>query len=285
MIRSIPLFLAGSLLASLMQAQIPNGGFESWASMGAFQDPTDWVTMNALTFPLSGDLSCEQGTPGAVGASYVKITTRNVTGVGVMDGFIFSGDPTSGLDGFPWTTRPPALNGKWQYNTGTDQAMIFVTLSKWNPGIQDIDVVGTGVVQPMGVQASWTNFSIPITYFMVDDPDTARIVIWSSVGATVAGSTISVDDLSFGVSTGMAEATSGPDLNLYPSPAGNMLNVRSTQRLLEVTVLDMSGRAVRQVPMNDLLGTVDVSTLVPGVYVAQVRMADGRLSRRTFVKD
>jgi hypothetical protein len=271
------------LSSSAALAQIPNGGFENWTNFGTYQDPTGWSSLNVLSVTLGGPVSCEQ-VPGATGTYGAKVTTVNIPGVGLLPGLLIIGDPDAGSDGFAFTTRPAALNGKWRTALGSgDQASVTVTLSRWNAATQERDVIGTGASVVSTNVAAWTNFSMPITYAGAADPDTASIFIISSLGASVAGSSISVDDLSFGAAVGISENFLGT-VDVWPVPSTDVLNVSASLAFRTVELIAADGRLVKQVAsLNDRL-QLDIADLERGAYVLVARMADGSSFHRTVVK-
>jgi hypothetical protein len=285
MMRTLLLASAATLLATAAQAQIPNGGFENWTSMGTYMDPDSWITINALT-ALGGSPSCEQGSPGAVGAHYAKVTTRTITGIGTIPGVLISGDAMSNVDGFPYTTRPSSLTGKVQYSpVGTDMGLIAITMSKWNTVTGQRDAIGQGTYTAVASISSWTTFSAAITYTSPDDPDTATISIISGTSTTVAGSSLWVDDLGLSTGSGIAEASAAVQFSLYPSPATDLVQVNAAAPLSRATILDMEGRTVHAERASSNQLVLSVADLPAGLYTVEVRTADGRVARKRLMKD
>lgn len=265
-------------------AQVPNGGFEDWTSAGDFNDPDGWVTFNSITFMLGGVLCCEEGTPAPQGDTYVHLTTRFVDGAGVIPGLMYTGASADAPQGFPHAERSSTLTGQWMFDIlGDDMGVITVTLTRWNPETQQRDDVGSGAAMAMGAQGTWAPFSMDIEYTSALDPDTATIYMISSTNASSAGSTLSVDDLAFGASTGV-QAAERAHFSLAPSPATDVLRVTSTEGIAGVSVMDLSGREVRTIATNGLPAVLDVAALPAGTYVARVRFTDGRLTARPFIK-
>ena len=278
------LLLAATALFSIPAlAQIPNAGFENWYQVGSYQDPVGWVSSNEGTTAEGAGLSCEKGTPGAVGSSYAKLTSRTVTAIGVIPGQLVS--DANDMDGFPYAARPAALNGQWKYAVQpNDAGVIIVTLTKFNASTQEDDAVGFGLVNVEGSQANWQNFSVPITYSSADTPDKALIIIMSSFFAGVEGSTLSVDDLGFGNATGIDETASLPELTIRPTLTTDLLTVITATPMAEISVMDMTGRSVKAVSVGQAEVEVQVSDLPAGRYFLSVRMNDGRRNIRSFVK-
>ncbi len=271
------------LTATAAQAQIPNGGFESWTDAGTYMDPTGWASLNVLTSTF-GEISCEQGAPGAVGNFYASITTVDLPGVGLVPGLLLSGDAAASTDGFPYTSRPQALNGQWQYAPGgEDQGSIVVSLSRWDEALGERVIIATGFGATFGSITSWTDFSIPLEYADEQNPDSASIVILSSTGTGVAGSTMWVDDLSFGTITAVAEVTAGA-LSTFPVPAVDELTVTAPAAIQELSLWSMDGRLVLSARPSDLRTTVSVSDLPSGAYAVQVRLSDGRTLRQVIIR-
>lgn len=264
-------------------AQIPNGGFEQWSPSGSgFNDPNGWVTGNLTTWSLGESLMCEQGSPGPVGSYYAKVTTRNVVGVGTLPGLILAG--TAENPGFPYAQRPEALNGTYQYNIPSgDLGSMTVSFSKWD-GSQTQAVGGAFVSIQPGTQSSWAGFSAPIIWYTTDVPDTATVTILSSSGSPTAGSTIWVDDLSFGAATNINEQVGAPTFSVAITPGAGRLTITADANMSVTELIDARGRVQRSVTINGLRGELDVNGLANGLYVARVRFADGNVTSRPFIK-
>jgi len=263
-----------------MLAQIPNGGFENWTTVDGHLDPDDWITTNDATAPF-GVISCEQGTPGAVGTAYAKITSHLFPGTpNVIPGFLSVGDLDAETAGFPYTERPAALNGSIQYAIQPgDQGTITVGF------ILNGAAIGAAILYLNGTQSGWTSFSMPINY---DDgtthPDSAYINISSSGSPGMDGSTVSVDNLTFGSVSGIQEMQEPVELHIFPTVTSDVLNIVAGQPLAHVDILDMTGRALMDQGTNAENITMNVSDLNTGRYLVQVYLADGRRLVRSFVK-
>src|SRR5687767_15043411 len=99
-------------------AQIPNNGFENWSSPNGYLVPDAWGNLNIITNP-SGIYTATRVSPGMVGSYYLDLTSRDVPGRGIVPGIVTSGPIDTitykPISGFPYTQRPDALKGKWQY--------------------------------------------------------------------------------------------------------------------------------------------------------------------------
>ncbi len=270
-------------IPSALCAQIPNAGFEQWTPSGmGYSDPDGWITWNVISWPLGAVLSCEQGSPGSPGSYYAKVTTRDIPGVGILPGLIFTGGQTSA--GFPYTARPDALNGKYQYNIpGGDGAVIAASFTKWVGGEQTS--VGGGLLSiPPGSQSSWASFSVEIAWFTADTPDSATVTVMSSTSGGVAGSTVSVDDLSFGAFTSVSEVPASTPLQVSMAPGTGVLWITTGNQMAELEVMDTSGRLHARQALRGPVAQADLSGLADGPYIARIRFVDGTYASRKFMK-
>ncbi|MBP6697939.1 MAG: T9SS type A sorting domain-containing protein [Flavobacteriales bacterium] len=280
-------FLASvaALTIASTSAQIPNGGFETWNTVGTYDDPAQWITFNGLTSLAGADPSCAQGTPGAVGNYYATLTTRNTT-FGLFAGSFSVGNPTTGSTGFAFTSRPDALTGQWQYAIQpSDSGFVGVYLTKWNTSTMHSDSIGGGVGYAIGTLSGWQPLNIPLEYFSAVNPDTAYVFVTSSLNSPVDGSFIKIDDLGFGAATSLAEQDQVPDLRIYPSLATDLLHVAADGPIAFVKVMDLTGRTVLEKPVVAERTTVQLADLPAGRYFMHVRMQDGKRQVCSFVKE
>jgi hypothetical protein len=272
------------LLGAQVFAQIPNASFEEWIDYDEYEDPAGWSSLNIVSAIFGGDLSCEREIPGAVGSTGVRISTVAIPGFGVLPGLMLAGEPNAAFDGFPYTQRPASLTGQWKAAVQPgDEAIVTVTLSRWNATEDERDIIGYGQLTVTGTVPNWTSFTVPIDYFLPLDPDTASILIGSSTGDGVAGSSISVDALAFGGATGISEAFQGV-VSVFPVPALDVLHVNADALVRHAQLWTSDGRLVREQGVNADRLVLAVGDLPSGAYVLVARMGDGTLLRRTVLK-
>lgn len=272
-------FLISAVAAS---AQIPNAGFESWSTTGGYSNPDSWGTLNAMTTSMSV-YTAEKGMPGSPGTSYLKLTSKTVTGMGVMPGIAATGtinmSTMNVTGGFAYATRPANLTGSWQYMamSGSDQGLIAVYLTKWNSTTMMRDTVANALRSLSGMAMSWATFSIPLTYKKGFAPDSALIVMSSSGMTPADGSYLFVDNLAFAGSGPTAISSTESIINnvtLYPNPAKDKLNIsysikeggNHTIQILDLLGKTVSNQTVRAVQGNNRI-SIDIPTLVAGTYL------------------
>lgn len=264
---------------------IPNNGFETWNNPNGYNVPDGWSTFNDLTTSLN-IYTCTKGVPGSPGASYIKLTSKSVPGMGVVPGMAVAGamdlSQTSTLGGFAYTDTPTALNRKWQYMaSGADMGYISVTFTKWNSGMNMREVVGEGYVDLEGMEMSWANFSIPITFTSSEAPDTCSITLSASGDIPVANSYLYVDNLGFMGTTSVSESPILLDTQIYPNPFENELTVRTADPLnngpISVSIINGLGQVVfQEVQMLSAFKTITTQDFEAGIYYLKVVTKTGQ---------
>jgi hypothetical protein len=271
-------------LSSFAQS-IPNSGFETWVNPNGYNVPDGWSTFNDATNSLN-IFTCVKGIPGSPGASYIKLTSKSVPGLGVVPGMAVAGavdlSQTSTLGGFAYTDTPTSLNGKWQYMaSGADMGYISVTFTKWNSGMNMREVVGEGYVDLEGMEMSWANFSIPITFTSSEAPDTCSITLSASGDNPVANSYLYVDNLGFMGTTSVSESSNLLDTQIYPNPFENELTVRTADPLnngpISVSIINGLGQVVfQEVQMLSAFKTITTQDFEAGIYYLKVVTKTGQ---------
>lgn len=270
----------GMLLVTTISAQIPNGGFENWDDHGAYMDPTGWLTYNDIVTIDGPVITVERGAPGAVGNYYATVTSTSFFGgSSVIQGWL-------SLNGFSYTGRPDALTGQWQYGIQpNDTAEVLVYLAGWN-SFGDTELIAAGTLEVTGDLLGWHQLIVPLTYYSPSTPDSAYIQFSASkeLGAPVAGSFLKIDDLAFSGSVGIERQQVQNHINVFPSPASELLNIVADQWMTELRVMDMTGRTVLEQKPKAERVDLDVADLNKGSYIVRVRMADGAYQVRSFMK-
>ncbi len=275
------LMLSAFVLKTKAQT-IPNAGFESWTSFGTYSEPTGWTSFNSLGF---GAYTTEQGAPGFAGASYLKLTVKDDGFGGLVPALALSNPtyPMSSLGGFPYTSRPAFLTGKWQYkSTGVDTLFAYAAVSKWNSATSTSDPIGVGYSFLVGATvSSWTSFSIPLTYVDSSNPDTAVIYFIAGGGSTaVLNDYLYVDELAFSgiVPSGIDELSDAIEMTLAPNPfsANTKVTFKEEQENVNLTVVNLLGEVVRSFTFSGTELLLEKGELPAGVYFLNV--SDNNLS-------
>lgn len=285
-----------TVVSVLIQAQIPNAGFEAWTSMGSYEIPDQWGNMNAVTSS-SGVYTTLKGSPGASGNHYIKLTTKDAGGI-ITPGIIVSGqlNTTTWLPetGFPFNQRVESLTGKYQYmGYNNDVATIAAWLTKWNTTSHRRDTIASLWTNTKGMVHVWTGFSIPFTYYNTGIPDTAVVMISSSSHTPVKNSFIWIDDLSFdGTATSVNSENFPVDVRVYPSPSPGEVSISfnsETGYSAELRILNLQGIELSRslvgvrVGLNNFHLNFSNHHPSPGVYLIQLKTPEGILTRKFII--
>jgi hypothetical protein len=295
--KNILTIIIGCCLSASVFAQIPNNGFENWTSMGSYSDPDNWDQLNSMTSSMSV-YTCTKGTPGNPGTSYLKLVTKNVSGMGIMPGVAVSGvidmvtfKPKSG---FAYSSRPQKLTGNWQYMaSGSDAGFVAIYLTKWNTGMMMRDTIAMAVQNLSGMAMSWAAFNINLTYMSGANPDSAMIVLSASGATPVANSYLYVDNLAFsGSVTGIAENTiNAANLSIFPNPSNEKVvldyTLKSTENVV-IKITDVTGKVVKELKPNAVIGNnkqeLNTSNFSQGIYTITIQGNNSLSSQKLIVE-
>lgn len=268
---------------------IPNPGFENWSNPNGYNVPQGWATLNDATSEVN-IFTCTQGTPGNPGDYYLKLTSRNISGFGIIPGIAVSGalDVTTfePLSGFAYTQRPLALTGSWQYMgmSANDIGYVSITLTKWDD-VNSVSIpIGAGNANLTGMEMSWVNFSIPINYTSDLFPDSCMIVMSASGASPANNSFLYVDHLAFELPAGVDEQHSDVKFNAFPNPFNDQITINMPHEnwIDQLTIIDQTGSIVYQAEKTRKIN-FDLHELPAGIYFIQIN-SDGIVSRQKLLK-
>lgn len=279
--------------AAISSAQtIPNAGFENWTTVGTYNNPDSWGNLNSKT-AAAAVFTCEKGTPGYAGSSYLKVTSRTVTGMGVVPGKAVCGviDTTTYLpvSGMAFTGRPAYLKGYWQHMIyGSSQGYIDVKLTRWDAGTNTRVQVASAHTILSGMAMSWAAFTIPMSYTDSNAPDTCVITLSASGTAPTNLDYLWVDALTFFGTQGINEYDLNTKISLYPNPSTDrlVLDLASlNEQKVSVSIIDMTGNIVKSIEIISATSAtaIDISDVATGNYIVKVIGTKGIASGK-FIK-
>lgn len=279
--------LLALLVPAALIAQVPNYSFENWTSMGTYENPDNWGTMNNTT-ALASIYTVTKATPGNPGSYYMKITSKTV-GPAVVGGIAVSGKLDSitmqPKSGFAFNQRPASFTGKWQHMIfGNSQGSVTATLTRWDSNSNTRIPVAVATQTLSGMAMSWANFNINFSYTDGGYPDTCIIVLKASGANPTNNDYLWVDNLAFSgsvVGTG-AEQSLLQQVSVYPNPAANnmqvKMNLAKTQQV-RISICDLQGREVQNenatLQAGENTRTYDLTALARGTYMLRVVAEEG----------
>lgn len=284
-----------ALSASAM-AQIPNAGFESFTTMGSYDVPNGWGTMNNTT-AMASVYTATKGTPGSPGTSYLKLTSKTVS-TAVVNGIAISGVLDSMTmtpkSGFAYNMRPANFTGKWQHMIyGNSQGSVKVTLTLWDSGLSQRVIVATANQNLSGMAMSWANFTIPFTYTDGNNPDTCIIVLKASGSAPTNNDYLWVDNLAFsGTVTGIENHGSFvTNMVVFPNPSTETINVNlnlTSSQKVSIELTDITGKLILSKDLGTLTGeskqTLNINSISKGTYLVRVITGSGIEVRKIVIE-
>jgi hypothetical protein len=75
---------------------------------------------------------------------------------------------------------------------------------------------------------------------------------------------------------------SGVDVKVYPNPTTGLVNISTNENINSIAVHDLLGRKVLASQTN--LETVDISSLKKGIYLLQLNLEKGQLTKKLIVE-
>jgi hypothetical protein len=184
-------------------AQIPNPGFETWTTQSGYKDPSGWGTINSsiASFCFCAGTARQTTTvhSGTYAMQLITVSAFGQTAPGIAaTGTINTS--TAAIDGgLAYTLRPDSVTGWFKYTpAGADTGTVDVTLSKWNTGTNQRDVVGHARFETHTTVSSYTRFAEAFAYSSSAVPDTMVVILLSSIPDLTSAnvnSTLFLDDL------------------------------------------------------------------------------------------
>lgn len=277
-------------------AQIPNFSFENWTTVGAYEIPNQWGTMNNTTKTFSV-YTATKGSPGNPGSSYLKLTSTTV-GPTVVNGIAVSGKLDSiskkPISGFPFTGQPASFTGKWQHMIfGNSQGSLKATLTKWNTLLNKRDTIAIAAQGLTGMAMSWANFTINFNYWSSNAPDSCIIELRASGSNPTDQDYLWVDNLAFtGNVTGLKNQNAMINsIVVYPNPGSENITVNldvknSSHSLIEL--IDITGKVILTKDLGIIQGenkqVIDVSTIASGSYFIRVASENGTEIKKIIIE-
>lgn len=279
------LFISANASAQM----IPNNGFENWTTMGTYDEPDGWGTINSLSafgYPVTVNKTTDMNS----GSFAISLETMSYTDIfsGMLDtlpGIAWTGDFDSNfnaLEGFAYTQTPTDLTGSFKYApSGIDTGIIFTYLTKWNTMTNMRDTIAGGVMMVDGTTSTWTQFTIPLTYQSAVAPDTAVVWMVSSSGMLpMPGSELKVDDLAFVLPTGIAEPLTGTS-KVFPNPASSNVSFSvANPEAATIELYDLEGRRIDMVQVTSNVINVSLEKYNAGLYMYALKAATGAVLER-----
>jgi hypothetical protein len=266
------------LLAAAMMAnaQIPNSGFEDWTTVGSYEEPIGWATMNlACAGPF---YSCTKSTdhfPAAMGNYSMRLENNTsltqytgAYGIAITDSMAYPFQPA-----FPVTGQPNTLSGYYKF-TSLNYDTMFIRIIFFQNGI----MLGNNTFKTGTTTANWTPFSVTFNY---PTADSATIMLWafypsSQTDGPNGNSVLYVDNLSLD-NTAVNDpiwTLKNPMFNLSPNPAFNRVSVNVGNLNAADATLNIytaGGTLISAESLRHDQQHIDVRDLSSGLYLVEIK--------------
>lgn len=279
--------MSGSML---LNAQIPNAGFEDWTEKTLFgiryTDPTGWHSSNYGLVAEGMEPAVSATNDAYMGQKAMKITNvfNDYHSVGYATTMRFEG--LEFVDKFPIQMKPTKLKGYFKY-LYTQKDTFSITVSVYKNGLN----IGYGQMYHDSMVSAYTPFDINIEYYGADStviPDSASIAIACSQikeDTMNLGVELFLDELSFdGITTSVNKTDKGNiEATIFPNPVIDIVRIQFEQKIFgysEIVVYDILGNEVEALhkkshtPVGMVEVEWDTQKLNSGIYFVKIVSGD-----------
>jgi hypothetical protein len=244
------------------QDTIPNNNFENWQST---TDPSHWSTVNEL-LPF-GFSACFQSTDAYEGEFALFMKTIDLDGL-LVPGVASLGTIGMGFSegGVPFKARPESLTGYFKHPSSDDMVMLAAEFYR------NGEEIGSAYWATADSVSEYTLFTVPVTFYTTEEPDTLNITILTD--QNVLGSTLTLDALSFNFPPVQVKELKSDRIKIYPNPCFDYLHFSSDKNIEAIQVLAMSGHIVLEKQHSAETSKIDLQELPKGMYIARFISGD-----------
>jgi hypothetical protein len=281
--KKIYILLAALGITTAAKAQIPNSDFENWTTVGNYEDPDGWATLNFLSVP-NGHTNCSKSTDHVFGGNYSMKVTNNTSldqsqggnGVVATGGIDYPFEPA-----FPVSENPTALTFYYKtemFNGDSGQVVVVMfnqgsiisqhgealpPATSWTPYVLDMDVTGTA--------------------------DSATIILFSYApegpnDVHLGNSSIWVDHLNWNtLISGVDDQEQALNsIGLYPNPTKDVLTINNLETGDVLAVYNITGAEMMDGKASSSTFQFETTSLAKGMYVLRVIRGE-RVGQYQFV--
>jgi len=264
--KNLTLIISLSILlisyATHAQDTIPNSNFENWQTA---TDPLYWSTVNEL-LPF-GFSACFQSTDAYEGEFALFMKTIDLDGL-LVPGVASLGTIGMGFSegGVPFKARPESLTGYFKHPSSDDMVMLAAEFYR------NGEEIGSAYWATADSVSEYTLFTIPVTFYTTEEPDTLNITILTD--QNFLGSTLTLDALSFNFPPVQVKEYKSDEVKIYPNPCIDYLYFSSDKNIEVIEVLTMSGHIVLEKQNSGESSKIDLQKLPKGIYIVRFISTD-----------
>ena len=272
------------------KAQIPNSGFENWTTIGSYEEPTGWATMNPAS---AGPFySCTKSTdhyPTSVGNYSIRLENNTsltqatgAYGMAITNAFDWPFKPA-----FPIVGHPTSLTGYYKYNSLNNDSM-FIRVVLFNNGTMlGYNTFVTGITA-----STWTPFNLSFsTYTTADSATLYFSAFWPSSQSSgpKGNSVLYVDNLNFDnlITSVSKQTTENKTFGLYPNPAADIvsLNIDNANNFeLTMNIYNVIGELVKSELLKQNQQKINLRDLINGVYLIEIKSKEWSAKQKLTIQ-
>lgn len=138
-------------------------------------------------------------------------------------------------------------------------------------GTSSVDANSYSWTFPVGSPSSGTsNSPFPVISFGANGTHNYSLVVQNKCGTDTHNGTVTVN-----ICTGIEDVATN-ELNIYPNPTNNVINITGLEDVQQLSILDITGKVVynnKIISTNNL--SIDISEASKGLYFLQIKTANG----------
>jgi len=288
----IVLLSFGIFTAKAQQPEIPNGSFENWSTASWGDSLNNWTTHFTyfLEFTLANKSTDFHDGQFALEAKSQLVTlgSFNIPGIATLGKIIpdIANSTARAEGGVAFNGKPSTLNGWYKYDQqGSDSAIIYIILTKWNAINSTRDTVGDGRFIHNVSESAYTQFALDLTYKNASlTPDTLNIILLSSGAVATADSKLVVDNLTLDYPQSVANNDKA-DFYIYPNPSNGIVNVSfASNDKYSATLFNTLGQKLYSKSINGMSAALDFTNYPKGIYMLELKSDNFRTVKKITLK-
>lgn len=255
------------------QCEIPNFDFENWVQGGGYKDPEQWGTLN---FVVTNSVSQATGADAFKGMYSCKLKTIDF-GFQVAPGIAVTGAiniiSQNATGGFACNQRPAYFKGWHKYlPQGNDSSSMAVSLTHWDTTTKQQILVGTAEFVQKNTVSEYQHFYTAINYLNNLEPDTALIVLLSSIGeAATPNSTLFVDELSLSNDVDLViDKRQINQVQVFPNICKQQISFNQLPKNSTIEIINNCGIVIYKTSSLYSNNTISTSSLPFGLYFYRI---------------
>jgi len=260
-------------------ADIPNPSFETWAETSV-EEPDSWFTLNTMLsgVGMENAIKTLDSYEGTYAIEMTTIQPSNFGGdtissyvsMGVID---FENQGPSPFLPVSYGATPGTISGAYKYSpVNGDQGGLVMQF------MENGAVIGQhGEV--FNSQSTYTTFSSSLN--IVGTPDSLVFLISSGENP---GSVLKIDGLNFSDGDVGVNELSIDEIDLYPNPATDVVNINGTSSSYDFFVYDITGKLV--IGQANVKGTrsLDITNYNRGTYLVKIVSGNNVVTKKLSVQ-